>query len=84
MPAQDYTLVTLLDVKSLEYDSRELKKMSDRENPLNRINQYCRLHKQFLNAHSWFIRDNLQDYLNLFVFIMNPPEDKSREKWKSS
>ncbi|MDA3821183.1 MAG: hypothetical protein PF450_01035 [Bacteroidales bacterium] len=52
-------LVTLLDLKSIVYDSREIKKLSDRENPLNRVNQYCRLLKQFLNAHSGFIRDDL-------------------------
>jgi hypothetical protein len=72
-------LITLLDLKSIEYDSREIKKLNDRENPLNRVNQYCRLLKQFLNAHSGFIRDDLQDYLNLFAFIMNPPNDKQEK-----
>jgi transposase-like protein/DNA-directed RNA polymerase subunit RPC12/RpoP len=72
-------LITLLDLKSIEYDSREIKKLNDRENPLNRVNQYCRLLKQFLNAHSGFIRDDLQDYLNLFTFIMNPPNDKQEK-----
>ena len=70
------SLVTLLDLKSIEYDSREIKKLPDSENPLNRVNQYCRSLKHFLNAHSGFIRNDLQDYLNLFAFIMNPPNDK--------
>ena len=29
--------------------------------------------KKFLNAHSGFNRDSLQDYLNLFSFVRNPP-----------
>ena len=38
--------------------------------PLNDL--YDRL-KKFLNAHSGFNRDSLQDYLNLFAFVRNPP-----------
>ncbi len=58
------------------YDAREIKKLPDSENPLNQVNQYCRLLKLFLKAHSGFIRDDMQDYLNLYCFIMNPPNDK--------
>ena len=32
--------------------------------------------QKFLKAHSGFNRDELDDYLNLFVFITNPPMDK--------
>ena len=32
--------------------------------------------KLFLASHSGFIREDLQDYLNLFCFIMNQPKDK--------
>jgi hypothetical protein len=35
--------------------------------------------KLFLNAHSGFIREDLQDYLNLFCFVMNPPRDKHKK-----
>lgn len=72
-------LVELLGLDSITYDSREIKKLPDRENPLNTINQYCRVLKKFLNAHSGFIRDDLQDYLNLFSFMMNPPNDKQEK-----
>ncbi|MGB4407807.1 MAG: hypothetical protein WBI82_13170 [Sphaerochaeta sp.] len=41
--------------------------------------KYCRMLKLFLNAHSGFIRDDLQDYLNLFCFVMNPPRDKHKK-----
>ena len=36
----------------------------------------CSLLKQFLRAHQGFNRDELQDYLNLFAFMMNSPHDK--------
>lgn len=42
---------------------------------MNEINQRCRQLKQFLNSHSGFDRANLSDYLNLFAFIVNPPND---------
>ena len=72
-------LVETLDLKSIAFDSREIKKLPDSENPLNRVNQYCRLLKIFLNAHSGFKRDDLQNYLNLFSFVMNPPGDKQKK-----
>jgi transposase-like protein len=69
-------LIETLGLKSLRYDARKIKKLPDSENPLNQVNQYCRLLKLFLKAHSGFIRDDMQDYLNLYCFIMNPPNDK--------
>lgn len=35
--------------------------------------------KKFLNAHSGFNRDDLQDYINLYCFIANPPADKLKK-----
>lgn len=69
-------LVKKLELESTSYGSRELKKLSDKDNPLNDVNQYCRLVKLFLNAHSGFMRCDIQDYINLFSFIINPPENK--------
>jgi transposase-like protein len=69
-------LVEALKLRSIVYDSRQIKQLPDSENPLNRINQYCRMLKLFLASHSGFIREDLQDYLNLFCFIMNQPKDK--------
>lgn len=68
-------LVKELQLKSIEYDSRELKKLSDKDNPLNRVNRIHYLLKSFLHSHTSFNRDNIQDYLNLFVFVMNPPSN---------
>lgn len=36
----------------------------------------CFLLKSFLNSHSGFNRDDLQNYLNLFSFIVNAPYNK--------
>ena len=67
-------LVKKLKLKEEIYDSNEIKKLEDKNNPLNEINQICNRLKQFLNAHSGFDRENLQDYINLFCFIYNPPK----------
>jgi hypothetical protein len=66
-------LVKELQLKSIAYDSRELKLMSDKDNPLNRVNRVHYLLKNFLYAHTSFDRDKIQCYLNLFTFVMNPP-----------
>jgi transposase-like protein len=69
-------LVEELHLESTTYNSKVIKLLPDKENPLNDVNQYCRLLQLFLGSHSGFIRDGIQDYLNLFCFISNPPEDK--------
>ena len=40
------------------------------------INHIHFLLKRFLNANSSFDREDLQSYLNLFCFIMNPPDEE--------
>ncbi|SMP41758.1 hypothetical protein SAMN06298221_10245 [Sphaerochaeta associata] len=57
-------LVEALRLKSIVYNSRQIKQLLNSENPLNRINQYCRILKLFLASPSGFIREDLQDYLN--------------------
>jgi transposase-like protein len=69
-------LVDLLELESITYDSNEIKKLEDKANPLYEINHKCFLLKKFLNSHSGFNRENLQDYLNLFTLMMNPPINK--------
>jgi transposase-like protein len=71
-----HKLVTMLDLESEAYDSREIKKFPDSKNPLNPVNQLCRLLQMFLRSHAGFIREDLQGYLNMFFVIMNPPENK--------
>lgn len=72
-------LVRKLQLVSEAYNSKALKGIPDKENPLNRVNKVHARLKDFLNAHSGFIRDDIQHYLNLFTFIMNPPSDKLKK-----
>ena len=68
-------LVDKLNLKSVCYSSSELKGMADSENPLDPVNRIHCLLKMFLNAHSGFSREDLQNYLNLYSFVINPPAD---------
>jgi len=68
-------LVRALELKSISYDSKELKGMPDKDNPLERVNRVHYLLKSFLYAHRSFDRDSVQGYLNLFSFVMNPPSN---------
>ena len=68
-------LVQELNLNSIAYDSRTLKGMPDKMNPLNRVNRVHALLKNFLYAHSGFNRDKLQGFLDLFCFVSNPPSN---------
>lgn len=69
-------LVEELGLVSEVHTTAETKGLSDKENPLNRVNRKHALLTKFLESHSGFDRDKLQDYLNLFMFLMNPPGNK--------
>ena len=66
-------LIKELSLKSKSFSSKELKNLPDKDNPLNPINRVHAILKHFLNAHSGFDRSDLQNWLNLFAFISNPP-----------
>jgi hypothetical protein len=68
-------LIKELSLKSKTYNSKELKGLPDKDNPLNPINRVHHILKHFLNSHSSFDRGNLQNFLNLFAFVSNPPVD---------
>ena len=68
-------LVEKLSLDSICYASKDLRGLADSENPLDPVNRIHCLLKMFLNAHSGFCRDDLQDYLNLYAFVINPPSD---------
>lgn len=68
-------LVKDLNLDSIEYPSKSLKGLKDKDNPLDPVNNIHDLLKKFLNAHSGFNRDELSGYLNLFTFVMNPPDE---------
>ena len=69
-------LVKELTLKSEEYKATDLKKLEDFENPLDPVNHLHYLIKRFLYAHSGFARSEIQSYLNLYAFVLNPPFDK--------
>lgn len=64
-----------LKLTETKYNSKELKKLTDDENPLHQVNHTCFLLKRFLNTHSGFERSELQGYLDLFTFLINPPHE---------
>ncbi len=66
-------LVRELGLASVEYDSRRLKSLPDRENPLADVNRLHFLLKSFLDAHKGFDRADLKGWLDLFSVIANPP-----------
>jgi hypothetical protein len=68
-------LVRELSLKSKAYSSKDLRGLADSENPLNPVNRIHSLLKMFLNAHSGFNRDDLQGYLDLYAFVINPPTE---------
>lgn len=69
-------LVRELELTESVYDSKEVCRLPDKDNPLARVNRLCHLLKHFLKAHSGFKRDNLQGFLDVFYVMSNPPEDK--------
>ncbi len=68
-------LISTYSLTSEAYDGNDLKKLDDKDNPLDPINKVILFLKKYLNAHPGFDRNDLQNYLNLFSFIMN--ESKS-------
>ena len=68
-------LVDVLGLKSKTYLSKDMKGIPDELNPLAPVNNVHDKLKKFLNAHSGFNRKYLQDYMNLYVFVANPPHD---------
>ena len=68
-------LIEKLELKCVSYSSSDLKGLADSENTLDPVNRIHCLLKMFLNAHSGFCRDEIQDYLNLYSFVINPPSD---------
>lgn len=72
-------LVKELKLIDESYNSLWLKTKKDKDNPLRPINHQCDLIRQFLNTHSGFDREDLQNYLNLYCF-MNSDHKKRLDK----
>ena len=68
-----------MNLVNQQYNSDDLKKLDDNNNPLRPINHQCDLLRQFLNAHSGFDREDLQGYLNLYCFMNSGDRDKLKK-----
>jgi len=68
-------LVRKLSLVSKAHLSKELKGLSDKDNPMYPVNHAHAILMRFLHAHSSFVRSDLQGYLDLFAFVTNPPGD---------
>lgn len=69
-------VVEQLGLKSIAYDSEQLKGLRDNENPLYKINRQHFLVNKFMSIHDGYDRNELQAWLNLFCFIQNTKGDK--------
>ena len=69
-------LVDKLELESERHNSKLIKQLPDKDNPLRGVNRLCHHLELFLNSHSVFDRDDLDGYLNLFHVMMNDPADK--------
>ena len=72
-------LVNKLKLIDKSYKSKKLKNLTDKENPLDKINNQCDLLKKFLYSHSGFDRDDLQNYLSFFCFMNSKPLNKLKK-----
>lgn len=68
-------LIDKLNLTSEVYDTNYTKGLSDKENPLDPINNIHSLIKCFMKQHGGYNRDNLQDWMNLIWFILSSPND---------
>ena len=69
----------LADCRKLNWPMRKSapsRIQEDLDNPLDPVNNIHYLVKRFLYAHGGFRRSQVQSYLNLYSFILNPPSDK--------
>lgn len=65
-------LIDSLGLDSEVHIASELKGVADDRNPLNPINQACNSLQNFFRGHSGFNREDIQDFINLWMFIVNP------------
>lgn len=69
-------LIEKLNLNSVVYKTNETKGLKDEDNPLDPINDLHSYAKRFFKNHGAYDREFLQDWLNLFWFIANEPNDK--------
>lgn len=69
-------LVERLHLTEEVHTTSETKGLSDKDNPLNPINNLHSLAKQYMRAHGGYDRDNLQDWMNLIWFVLSEPSNR--------
>ena len=65
-------LIHQLSLINKAYDSKTLRGLPDKKNPLDRVNRILALLKFILNNHSVFDRDKLPVFLDVFSFVLTP------------
>ena len=68
-------LIENLSLIDLKFNLSKIKYLPMKRNPLEPINSRKRSLKYFLNVHNGIKFSNMQDYLNLYCFIINPPHN---------
>lgn len=61
------------------YPTKMLRGLKDKDNPMYKINHIHSLAKSFMKSHGSYDRNELQDWMNLFAFIINPPFDRRKK-----
>ena len=69
-------LIRNLKLTETVYSTEETKGLSDKDNPLDPINDIHSLAKRFMKAHGGYDRDDLQDWMNLIWFILSKPDNR--------
>ena len=69
-------LVSELNLKSVIYSTKETKKLEDKDNPLDPINDLHSYIRDFMKSHGGYNRSSLQDYMNLIWFILSKPDNR--------
>ena len=69
-------LVERLHLTEEVHTTSETKGLSDKDNPLDPINNLHSLAKQYMRAHGGYDRDNLQDWMNLIWFVLSEPSNR--------
>ena len=68
-------LIKRLGLFSQAYKASSLKKLPDDQNPLQTINERHSRLKRLLKSHIGFDRKYMPNFLDLFAFASNPPND---------
>lgn len=66
-------LIRELNLTEEYYKIDYTNRLKDEDNPLKPINHLHSLAKRFMKQHGSYDRNNLQDWMNLFTYIIAPP-----------